>query len=213
MKYKLIIIAVIFAAACSSVQKVYQQSDYGKDPLKMIKRIYILTKNETSDESKSMAFLLISADMVKSNTNYIIKGTGSSNNDSPASLCAGFEGVAVFTLIKSELNSDQRIRVKGELYKCPDKILIWEAFAEADLGVSGDKKLENMSLMYEEKLNKIDGKAGRYAPAMFSVLYDVIKTIPNPVLTEDEVNEKIETETSDSTFFNYLINLPERTSS
>ena len=212
MKIKIILAALILSASCSSVQKVYQIPDYGKNPSEMIKRINIITKNETADDSKSMALSLIASDMVKSNTNYIIKGTGAAKNIASVQ-CAGFEGTAVFTLSNSEKNAAGKIRIKGELYICPGLKLIWEAVAETDMNVSGDKKLENMSLMYEEKLNKIDGKAGKYAPAMFSVLYDIIKTMPNPALTDDEVNEKIEGETTDATFFDYFLNLPARTSS
>lgn len=214
MKIKLLLLSILFAASCSTVQKVYQLSDYSKNPSEMIKRIYIIIKNDTADDSKIRAFSLIASDMIKSNTNYIIKGSAAAEKDL-AGYCAGFEGVAVFSLMKSEKDSSVKIKIKGELFKCPGKILIWEAVAEKGADVSGDKKLENMSLMYEEKLSKIDGKAGIYAPAMFSVLYDIIKTMPNPVLTDDEVNEKIEIETkdSDSTFFDYFLNLPARTSS
>ncbi len=213
MKNKILIAALIFSASCSSVQKIYQIPDYGKNPSEMIKRINIITKNETADDSKSMALSLIASDMVKSNTNYIIKGTGAAKKETAAVRCSGFEGTAVFTLSNSDKDAAGKIKIKGELYKCPGLKLIWEAVAETDMNVSGDKKLENMSLMYEDKLNKIDGKAGKYAPAMFSVLYDIIKTMPNPSLTDDEVNEKIEGETTDATFYDYLLNLPARTSS
>jgi len=215
MKFKLIIIFVLFAASCTSVQKVYQLSDYGKNSSNMIKRINILLKNETADDGKIRAFSLIASDMVKANLNYIIQDTAVAKKGQTR-YCSGSEGTAVFTLMTSQIDAKQLIKIKGELYKCPENLLIWDAVAEADMVISsGDKKLDNMSLMYEDKLNKIDKKSGMYSSAMFSVLYDIIKTMPNPVLTDEEVNEKIELETkdSDSSFFDYFLYLPARTSS
>ena len=69
---------------------------------------------------------------------------------------------------------------------------------------SGNEDLRNMTAVYREKYGKI---ADVYAAPVFTLVQDLIKTMPDPALSDDEEMEKIELETLEEhsiEFFKHL---------
>jgi len=181
--------ALVFLA-CTSVRHRFLVEGYTRNPEQMIKRIVILS--EGSPQDKDLAGLLnaITRDVIKTNRNYLVYGTLLTERD-VAEACKTREGVLKVRVNKANAAGERvELEMTGELRRCSDHSLVWSASARSS-GKSRNRSLENLIRSYVEEYGK---QAEIFAAPAFNVIEDIVETMPNPVLTEEELIEKVELE-------------------
>jgi probable lipoprotein (TIGR04455 family) len=176
--------------ACSSVHRRFLVEGYTRNPGRMIKRIVILS--EGSPENKDLAGLLnaVTRDVIKTNRNYLVYGTLSTERD-VVEACKARDGVLKMRMDRADAKGERvDLEITGELRRCSDHSLVWSASARSS-GKSRNRSLENLIRSYVEEYGK---QAEVFAAPAFNVIEDIVETMPNPVLTEDELIEKIDLE-------------------
>jgi probable lipoprotein (TIGR04455 family) len=176
--------------ACSSVHRRFLVEGYTRNPGRMIKRIVILS--EGSPENKDLAGLLnaVTRDVIKTNRNYLVYGTLSTERD-VVEACKARDGVLKMRMDRADAKGERvDLEITGELRRCSDHSLVWSASARSS-GRSRNRSLENLIRSYVEEYGK---QAEVFAAPAFNVIEDIVETMPNPVLTEDELIEKIDLE-------------------
>jgi probable lipoprotein (TIGR04455 family) len=194
MKKTLIARSVISIAllsfACTSVRRQYILKNYTKNPGQMVKRIVIISK--PSPQEKDLAGLVsaMTRDLIKTNRNYLVYGTLSTERE-VAEACKTRDGVLKMWVGRADAVGEHiDLEITGELRRCSDNTVIWSATAR-NSGKSRNRSLKNLVQSYVEEYGN---QAEVYAAPAFNIIEDIVETMPNPELTEDELMEKIDLE-------------------
>jgi len=178
--------------ACSSVRHRFIVEGYKKNPGQMIKRIVIIS--EPSPQNRGLAGLIsdMTRDLIRTNRNYLVYGTVSTERE-VAEACKTRDGVLKMSVDRADaVGNHVDLEITGELGRCSDKSVVWNATARAS-GKSRNRSLKNLVQNYVEKHGNL---AEVYAAPAFKIIEDMVETMPNPELTEDELMEKINLEIS-----------------
>jgi probable lipoprotein (TIGR04455 family) len=181
---------MLVSFACSSVRRRFIAEGYTKNPGQMIKRIVIIS--EISPQKKELTRLVsaMTRDVIKTNRNYLVYGILSTEHD-VAEACKTRDGVLKMRVDKADAKGERvDLKITGELRRCSDSSVVWSATARAS-GKSRNRSLENLVRSYVEEHGK---QAEIYAAPAFNVVEHIVETMPNPLLTEDELIEKIDLE-------------------
>ncbi len=190
-----IIILVVLVWACSSVQSLYIQDGYNENPGGMIKRVILLAGAPGEYSNIVPLMINIAADVLELKKNYLVYKSGSFKNtwNRECGKINGIklDGAILFTLEHIEASEGiVNIMIKGEIFRCGIDDLLWNATAGDEVN-SINEDLLNLTMVYKEKFGDV---ADVYAAPIFTLVQDLVKTMPDPVLTEDEEMEKIELE-------------------
>jgi len=178
--------------ACSSVRHRFIVEGYKKNPGQMIKRIVIIS--EPSPQNRGLAALIsdMTRDLIRTNRNYLVYGTVSTERE-VAEACKTRDGVLKMSVDRADaVGNHVDLEITGELRRCSDKSVVWNATARAS-GKSRTRSLKNLVQNYVVKHGNL---AEGYAAPAFNIIEDIVETMPNPELTEDELMEKIDLEIS-----------------
>jgi probable lipoprotein (TIGR04455 family) len=176
--------------ACTSVRHRFLVEGYTKNPGLMIKRIVIIS--DVSPQNRELSGLLnaMTRDVIKTNRNYLVYGLLTTERD-VAEACKTRDGVMRMRVDKAEVAGERvELEMTGELRRCSDHSLVWSASARSS-GKSRNPSLENLVRSYIEEHGE---QAVVFAAPAFNVIEDIVETMPNPVLTEEELIEKVELE-------------------
>jgi probable lipoprotein (TIGR04455 family) len=131
-------------------------------------------------------------DLIKANRNYLVLGTAATEGE-VAEACKTLDGVLKMSVNRADAAGGRiDIEITGELRRCSDKSVVWNATGRAS-GKSRSRSLKNLVQNYVEKYGDL---AEVYAAPAYNILQDIVETMPNPELTEDELMEKIDLEIS-----------------
>jgi len=187
-----VISIMLVSFACSSVRHRFIVEGYKKNPGQMIKRIVIIS--EPSPQNRGLAALIsdMTRDLIRTNRNYLVYGTVSTERE-VAEACKTRDGVLKMSVDRADaVGNHVDLEITGELGRCSDKSVVWNATARAS-GKSRNRSLKNLVQNYVEKHGNL---AEVYAAPAFKIIEDMVETMPNPELTEDELMEKINLEIS-----------------
>lgn len=183
----LLALLVLLTAACSTVNSSYVIDGYNDDPLKMIKHINILIY--VSDDGHNIAPLLsdIAADMVKLKTNYFVHGVKIIKGDWKSEV-KGADGAMIFTVTGCEVEGNRiRLDMKSDLFRCSDGKLLWSVSGAAGKK-SDDPALKDLTSVYGEK-HPVTARI--FAAPLFIIIQDFVDVMPNPELTDAEIDQRI----------------------
>jgi probable lipoprotein (TIGR04455 family) len=181
---------MLVAFACSSVRRRFVVEGYTRDPGQMIKRIVIIS--QASPQNKELTGLVSAMirDVIKTNRNYLVYGILSTGRN-VAEACKSRDGVLEMRVDRADAVGERvDLEITGELRRCSDNSVVWRATARSS-GKSRNRSLENLIRSYVEEHGK---QAEVYAAPAFNIIEDIVEAMPNPVLTEDELLEKIDLE-------------------
>jgi probable lipoprotein (TIGR04455 family) len=187
-----VISVMLVSFACTSVRHRFIVEDYKKNPGQMIKRIVIIS--DPFPQNRDLAGLIgaMTRDLIKTNKNYLVYGTASTERE-VAEVCKTLDGVLKMSVSRADAAGGRiDLEITGELRRCSDKSAVWNATARAS-GKSRSRSLENLVQNYVKKYGDV---AEVYAAPAYNILQDIVETMPNPELTEDELMEKIDLEIS-----------------
>ncbi len=186
MKYAVVLTLAL--VGCSSLGTTYVAPGYLSTSADAVKRITVGAWAPADQAGAAPVIARIAADFVKLRKNYIVpeslalKGWEEGCKDNR-------EGVLAVRVLKSAIeNQDVELTVAVELFRCRDGALLWRAEGKGD-GKSNDESLKEMVSNYARD---VDPAAAQFAAPAFVVLQDVLNALPDVVLSDAEVEEKIE---------------------
>jgi probable lipoprotein (TIGR04455 family) len=175
-------------AACSSIETAWVRAGYDANATAAVKHIAVVAWAPPEYPELANVLANVAADRVKLKLNYLV------HSAAPAArgwseACGELEGVlAIQALNVAKHEGGMELAIAAELYSCKTGALIWRAQAH-DTADATDSDLVELVQSYVRQLGDA---AAPYATAAFLVLRDILDTLPNPTLTDDEVMEKIE---------------------
>jgi len=183
------ILLAVVGSACSPLNGVYTQPGYlprGPNP---VKRIAITAWAPAENKGLADTLTAVATDLVKLRKNYLVYETQPQTR-SFSDLCKGkVEGVLVArTLAVHQEGRDITLNVALELYRCTDGALLWVADGD-DTIASDDDNLVKLTGNYTTSV----GEAAKvFAAPAFSLLQQLVAELPDPILSDEDINEKIE---------------------
>jgi len=183
--------AVMLLAGCSTVNSSYLMKGYPDDPEKMVKRVRVVIS--VPDDKRNMAPLLenIAMDMLSLRTNYLIYGSAIAGKGYRES-CSDIEGVILFTVTEYSVKKDNTAHIKMgcRLYRCTTGDTLWSAEGSARKSTD-DPDLRAMTGIFREKYPET---APLFAAPLFIMVQDMVDIIPDPELSDEEIDLKIQLE-------------------
>ncbi|HUL23956.1 MAG TPA: MXAN_6521/LA_1396 family lipoprotein [Thermodesulfobacteriota bacterium] len=184
------IILVFFA--CSSVRHRFIVEGYKENPRQMIKRIVIISMPPPQNRDLAGLVSAMTRDLIRTNRNYLVYGTVSTERE-VAEACETREGVLKMSVGRADAAGEHiDLEITGELRRCSDKAVVWSATARAS-GKSRNRSLRNLVQNY---VKEHGNQAEVYAAPAFNIIENIVESMPNPELTEDELTEKIDLDIS-----------------
>jgi len=185
-----VVSTILLSFACTSVHRRFMVEGYQKNPGRMIKRIVIISRTPPPHQDLASLISAITRDLIRTNRNYLVYGTVSTERE-VAEACKTRDGVLRMALERADAKGEHiDLQITGELRRCSDKSVVWSATARAS-GKSRNRSLKNLVQNYVEEHGNL---AELYAAPAFNIIEDIVETMPNPELTEDELMEKIDLE-------------------
>lgn len=177
-------------AGCSSITSQFALSPYPLEGPGAVKSVVIAVWTDEGHASAGPVLAKVAADMVKLRKNYLVFDATAMKRGW-SELCAEHSGVLTLRLLHASTDGDElALTLVAELYRCSDGALVYRAEAEESLEPAD----EDLAQMVEAYARDLGEPAKRYAAPAFVVLQDLVANLPNPVLTDDEVMQKIELE-------------------
>ena len=197
MRRLVLFAAGVFAlAGCGPVKKQYVRQDYEKQPQQQAKRLAVVTQPlPAGNEKVGELWSLIARQWVNQNRNYLVK----SNLALPErptdaafkALCVeGLEGVLWLEPAVKLAEGGQGVEasVKARLVRCADGQDDWSAEAAGSW--------DSEDALYRERIAEYVGTLGEevqpYVVPSYKLLKATLDTLPNPQLSEADIEEKIE---------------------
>jgi len=182
-KFFLFLLSGLFLLSCSSVTSNFVRKDYGSS-YKMIKRV------EVKVESNFKAYPLlpeivknVTEDILRLKKNYLIYTPKTEGYNKK------LQGTLLIKVLKLKIIKTRIFMTLSFVLKGRDaKTIFWKSIAQASVN-SDDKNLLKFATAYKEKFGKF---ANIFVAPIFVIVRDIVKVMPNPKLTDDEVMEKIE---------------------
>jgi|GEM_PF-1803403 len=186
-----LIISAMFSLGCSAARSLYVTDQYEKNPLKMNKRIIVVGKAPSSSTKLSGLVTDMFADLVKQRKNYIVYGKAPYTNQWQQKCNAKVTGVMLLEVVRYKIKSGSvQLKMEVSQYDCTTKKVLWVVSGEGSWN-SNQSHLKELIAQYKEKY----GNSSRtFTGPVFNLITEILKVIPDPKLTEDESDTKIDVE-------------------
>jgi probable lipoprotein (TIGR04455 family) len=207
---RFILIALFLASmSCSALKSSYLAKGYGTLDTKMVKRIAIAGWTPKNMPEVDELLVEVSSDRLALKTNYMIY-RGQKVKRSWSELCEvkapapsqdeedddeeidpetlDVEGVLLVRLLDAENVDKVYLHLSAELYDCGSGAVVWRARGEDRLASDN----EDLAALTKGYLGNVGASVKPFVVPVFLVLRDLFNAIPNPVLNESDVLEKIE---------------------
>ncbi len=182
-------VAVVLLSSCSAVQATWVKPDYNVKAPDATKRIAVVAWAPADHAALAGLLSHVAADRIDLRMNYLVHKTevmvrGWSD------ICGELEGVLSIRAIVVTLQPNDRVQLVlvAELHDCKTGALLWRV--EGSEGIASED--DDLSALTESYTNNLGPEVGRYAAPAFLILRDMLETLPDPTLTDDEIMEKIE---------------------
>jgi probable lipoprotein (TIGR04455 family) len=130
----------------------------------------------------------VATDFVKLRKNYVVFDPVVIKRDF-GEACGSVEGVLEVRVLDVEVDGEEvTARLQTDLYRCADGALLWRSAGELE-AESDDQDLRQLAAAYTAKAG---AAAKQFAAPLFAVLQDLLAPLPDPVLNDEEIAEKIE---------------------
>lgn len=148
----------------------------------------IASSSELGDSIAQLA-AQITTDLVRLRKNYLVYNPRASGGPS-AETCNGLDGVLSLHTHDLTRNDDGNVslRMTAELYRCSDGLLMWQTQGTVALA-SNEESLVGLTSIYRDQLGEV---ARNYAAPLFAIIQALMLSLPDPVLNDEEIMEKIE---------------------
>jgi len=172
----------------SFVTPTYEELEKNK-----LKKIVHYLKPFKSEKSIKNLYYQISRAYISHHKEYLLitakRATKLENIKKLCKLNKKADGILIsqFEKIDDSKNSIE-MRLKSSLYNCPNQKLIWQTIAENSYA----KKEDDLKVLTSSYVGKLGTKVENHVAPFYQITRKLFDTLPNPKLTEDEEEEKLE---------------------
>jgi len=182
-------LAALALGACSATDYTYLRTVPGNTPLNMDKRVHVVSQTGPLHHQYAQPLASIARDLVSLHYNYIIPEAMAVERHWAEGCADAIEAVLFIELLQFEAKeSSAYVRMATELRRCHDGIILWRAEGGKSYPIA-DKNLTSMASIYATRYGE---ERARFAAPFFRLLKDLLKDLPNPELSDEEILEKIE---------------------
>jgi probable lipoprotein (TIGR04455 family) len=178
---------------CATVKNSFTRPDYEQVDKTRVKRLVVVTQ-PLPDGKQAVGELwsLIARQYVYQNREYMVKQHLAQPEPATAAslqaLCTeGVEGVLLLDPQVKRTEDGVDAAVRARLLRCVDSEDVWSAEAGGSWG-SRDEKFRERIAQY---VKQIGPEVEPYVVATYKLLHATLGTLPNPKLTDQDVDEKI----------------------
>ena len=183
-----VISIMLVSFACTSVRHRFVVEGYQKNPGQMIKRIVIVSDPLPQNRDLARLISAMTRDLIRTNRNYLVYETASTERE-VAEACKTLDGVLRMSVGRADAAGGRiDLEITGELRRCSDNSVVWSATGRA----SGKSRSPSLKNLVQNYVKKYGDQAEVYAAPAFNILENIVQTMPNPELTEDELMDKID---------------------
>ena len=189
------VLVSLVLAACSTVKNSWVEPSYAQTDRDQVKRIGVLvTPLPNGDRDLGSLWDELAKRYVNMHRDFIVKGTAygpaPEGAYTPPAVCKsmGLEGVLWLRPTVRPAGSDVEAAVTGVLVRCRDEKPIWRADAKGTWA-SDDEHLRETAQDYAKEIGP---SVKPFVAPSFHLLKAVLDTLPNPTLTDEEQEEKID---------------------
>ena len=189
-------LAATAGSGCSAVTTQYTKAGYDPAAPDAVKRIAVIGMAPEGHGPLATLLAQVATDRINLKMNYLIYYTGTlpdaagPGDGAWVEACQQREGILSLRAmdVRTGEGPDVKMVIWASLRRCTDGEILWSAEAQ-DATESEDENLENMIKSYVQTLGP---DVSAYAAASFLIVRDILNTLPDPTLTDDEILEKIE---------------------
>lgn len=180
--------------ACATVKTRFTRPDYEQVDKERVKRLVVVTQPlPDGKEAVGELWSLIARQYVNQNRDFLVKSNLALPEPATAaslqSLCVeGIEGVLLLAPQVKLHPEGADAAVRARLMRCADSEDVWSAEASGNWG-SRDEKFRERTAQYVQELGP---EVEPYVVPTYKLLQATLGTLPNPKLSEQDIDEKIE---------------------
>jgi probable lipoprotein (TIGR04455 family) len=192
LRFALPLLALSLAAGCSAVRMSRVRPDYAQVDRTATKRLVVVTAPAPEGkESLGQLWSVMARRYVNQNRDFIAKESRvAAEGFVPTEACAeGVEGVMVLAPRGvQQRGQGVEAQVLAQLFRCSDGQEVWAAEA----GGSWESDNALFAAQRTQYVTELGEEVAPYVAPSFQLLKAVLDTLPQPLLSEDDVVEKIE---------------------
>ncbi|MFO0594831.1 MAG: MXAN_6521/LA_1396 family lipoprotein [Myxococcaceae bacterium] len=186
------VVLAVFVSGCSIVKASFIRDDWAQADQKAVKRLAVVVSPlPAGDQQSGEAWARIARRYVNQKRDFLVKKeVAAPVAPAPSELCGGDDAIEGVLFLKptTTLKGDGwEIDLSGSLVRCPDAREAWHAQAAGSFP-SKDPGLVEVTNVYVQEFGP--GVANAIPPAL-NVLRPLLDTLPQPVLSEADVDEKL----------------------
>jgi probable lipoprotein (TIGR04455 family) len=184
-------VLLLLLTSCSVVKMSRLADGWETAEKNRLKRIAVLVQPlPDGNEKVGAMFARVARRYVHMKRNFLVKAdvARASDSASPTADCAdGLDGILWLKPSVKAVGDGIEADVLGKLLACPDGREVWAAEAGGSFHAY-DEGLKEVAATYGSENGK---EVERYVPAAMNVLRPMLDTLPQPELTEADVEEKM----------------------
>jgi probable lipoprotein (TIGR04455 family) len=175
MRVPFFVLVFAFVSGCSIVKASFVRDDWAQADQKAVKRLALVVSPLPDGKEKAgEAFARIARRYVNQKRDFLVKKeVSAATAPQLTEVCGGEDAIEGVLLLKPALTAKGdgfEIELKGSLARCPDGREAWSSTAY---------------------VQEFGAEVGPYVPPAMNVLRPLLDTLPQPVLTEADVDEKL----------------------
>jgi probable lipoprotein (TIGR04455 family) len=185
----LLALGTVASVGCASaIDSSYLLRGYDGQSNTAVKRIAVAAWAPADLHDVATLTTAIATDFVKLRKNYLVRQSGPVQRDF-AEACDALDGVLAIRVLDVVVAADAvTTRLEASLYRCRDGALLWRTTGTLTAS-SRDENLQQLAAAYG---NSAGPAAARFAAPLFALLQQLLTPMPDPVLSDDEILEKID---------------------
>lgn len=189
---RLLLLTLAAFSACSIVKSATVRDDWAAADQKAVKRLAIVVQPlPDSNQKAGEAFARIARRYVNQKRDFLVKKEVT-QAEAPTleTLCGGedaIEGVLFLKPVLKPIGDGFEAELSGSLARCGDGREAWAGRA-AGRFPSKDSNLVEVTQVYVKELG---AEVERYVPPALNLLRPLLDTLPQPILTEADLDEKL----------------------
>ena len=189
---RLFLLALAIFQACAIVKSATVRDDWAAADQKSVKRLAIVVQPLPDQSQKAgEAFARIARRYVNQKRDFLVKKeVVQAEAPKLEEVCGGedaIEGVLFLKPLLKGVGDGFEAELSGSLARCGDGREAWSARAAGSFP-SKDQNLVEVTQVYVKELG---AEVERYVPPALNLLRPLLDTLPQPILTEVDLDEKL----------------------
>ncbi len=190
MTLRLILSLLLMLSGCSVVKMARVRDDWSSAHADKVKRLTVVVQPPPDGQQKAgEAWSRLVRRYVNMKRNFLVRAERVQAE--PVELAAvcieGTEGMLWLKPVVTARGEGFEASVEGKLLRCTDGLELWAANAGGSFPLKDDKLIEVTAMYGKEFAPEVE----RYIPLGMNLLRPLLDTLPNPVLTKEEEDEKV----------------------